>query len=248
MGMKKKKLYAVAVGRKPGIYTQWFGPSGARAQVEGHPAAVYKGFYTRAEAQAFLDDPPLRPGHRGSTRTQAKRENDLIKPSAEDHVVVYTDGGATDNPGPGGYGVVIEAPGGPYELSAGYRCTTNNRMELTAAIVGLKWFKKPAKILLCTDSRYVVDGITKGWAKRWRANNWMRTKSAPALNADLWKLLLEEYERHQVKFCWVKGHAGIPGNERCDQLSVEAREKPALLEDFGYCPSNGLVSQSRPVI
>jgi ribonuclease HI len=231
---RKKKYYAVAVGRRPGIYTQWSGPLGAKAQVEAYPRAVFKGFYTRAEAQAFLEDPPQRRAHRGPNRSEVSREKDLPQAPADDQVVVYTDGGATNNPGPGGYGVVIEAPGGPYELSAGYRCTTNNRMELTAAIVGLKWFKKPAKILLYTDSRYVVDGITKGWAKRWRANNWMRTKSEAALNVDLWKQLLEECERHQVEFRWVKGHAGITGNERCDRLSVEAREQPKLLEDHGY--------------
>jgi ribonuclease HI len=233
---KKKKYYTVAVGRKPGIYTQWFGPAGAKAQVEGYPGAVYKGFYTRTEAQAFLKDPPQRGKRRAPNRCKADRQNDLPKPPADDQVIVYTDGGATHNPGPGGYGVVIEAPGGPYEISAGFRCTTNNRMELTAAIVGLKWFKKPAKILLYTDSRYVVDGITKGWAKKWRANNWMRTKSEPALNADLWKELLALCERHQVEFRWVKGHAGIAGNERCDRLSVAAREKGKLLEDRGYCP------------
>jgi ribonuclease HI len=233
---KKKKYYAVAAGRQPGLYTQWFGPSGAKAQVEGYAGAVYKGFYTRAEAQAFLDDPPQRRGRRGSNRAKTNGPVDPYQPPARDQVIVYTDGGATDNPGPGGYGVVIEAPGGPYELSAGYRCTTNNRMELTAAIVGLEWFKKPAKILLYTDSRYVVDGITKGWAKKWRANNWMRTKSAPALNADLWKQLLALCDKHQVEFRWVKGHAGIAGNERCDRLSVAAREKGKLLEDRGYCP------------
>lgn len=233
---KKKKYYAVAAGRKPGIYTQWYGPSGAQVQVESFPGAVYKGFYTRAEAQAFLDDPPQRRKRRAPTRVKANGQNDLHRPPAGDQVIVYTDGGATNNPGPGGYGVVIEAPGGPYELSAGYRCTTNNRMELTAAIVGLKWFKKPTKILLYTDSRYVVDGITKGWAKKWRANNWMRTKSEPALNADLWKQLLALCDRHQVEFRWVKGHAGIAGNERCDRLSVAAREKGKLLEDRGYCP------------
>jgi ribonuclease HI len=235
MGMKKKKYYAVAVGRAPGIYTQWFGPSGAKVQVEGYAGAVYKGFYARAEAQAFMQAPPPRRGRQGATRTKADGQKSAHKPPAKDQVVVYTDGGATDNPGPGGYGVVIEAPEGPYELSAGYRCTTNNRMELTAAIVSLEWFKKPSKILLYTDSRYVVDGITKGWAKKWRANNWMRTKSEPALNADLWEQLLAQCERHQVEFRWVKGHAGIPGNERCDQLSVAAREKRRLLEDRGYC-------------
>jgi ribonuclease HI len=225
----------VAVGRRPGIYTQWFGPSGAKAQVEGYAGAVYKGFYTRAEARAFMDAPPApRRGRRSLTRPSAVRDTGVQKSPAADQVVVYTDGGATHNPGPGGYGVVIEAPGGPFELSAGFRLTTNNRMELTAAIVALNWFERPTKVLLHTDSRYVVDGITKGWARKWRANNWMRTKRDPALNADLWRQLLDACERHQVEFRWVKGHAGIPGNERCDQLSLAAREKNGLLEDRGY--------------
>jgi ribonuclease HI len=232
---RKKKYYAVAVGRKPGIYTQWFGPAGAKVQVEGHAGAVYKGFLSRAEAQAFMDAPP--PPRRGRGRTVrhgAVPRAGTQKPPAADQVVVYTDGGATHNPGPGGYGVVIEAPGGPHELSAGYRRTTNNRMELMAAIVALEWFERSTKILLHTDSRYVVDGITKGWARKWRANNWMRTKTEPALNADLWRQLLDACQRHEVEFRWVKGHAGIPGNERCDQLSVAAREEADLLEDRGY--------------
>jgi ribonuclease HI len=232
---RKKKYYAVAVGRKPGIYTQWFGPSGAKVQVEGHAGAVYKGFISRAEAQAFMDaPPPPRRGRRRPARNGAASRIGVQKQPAADQVVVYTDGGATHNPGPGGYGVVIEVPGGPHELSAGYRRTTNNRMELMAAIVALEWFEQPTKILLHTDSRYVVDGITKGWARKWRANNWMRTKTEPALNADLWRQLLDACRRHEVEFRWVKGHAGIPGNERCDRLSVAAREDADLLEDRGY--------------
>lgn len=231
---KKKKFYAVAVGRKPGIYTQWFGPGGAKAQVDGQAGAVYKGFYTRSEAQAFMDHPPAPWRGRGAKSVPAStKQAGPPKPPAPGQTVVYTDGGATHNPGPGGYGVVIEEKGRTHELSAGYRRTTNNRMELTAAIVGLKWFKTPTEILLYTDSRYVVDGITKGWAKKWRANNWMRTKSEAALNADLWKQLLEQCERHTVELRWVKGHAGIAGNERCDQLSVSARHGD-LLEDRGY--------------
>ncbi|MDJ0784859.1 MAG: ribonuclease HI [Desulfosarcinaceae bacterium] len=234
---KKKKYYAVVVGRKPGIYTQWFGPTGAKTQVEGHAGALYKGFPTRAEAQAFMAAPPSpRRGRQARSRTATASKFGAEKPPAADQVVVYTDGGATHNPGPGGYGVVIEVPGGPHELSAGYRRTTNNRMELMAAIAALQWFEAPAKVLLHTDSRYVVDGITKGWAEKWRANNWMRTKREAARNADLWRVLLELCDRHTVEFRWVRGHAGIPGNERCDQLSVAARANPVLLEDHGYEP------------
>jgi ribonuclease HI len=232
---KKKKYYAVAVGRKPGIYNQWFGPDGAKAQVEGQAGAVYKGFYTRPEAQAFMDHPPAPWRGRGAkSASKTAQKSGLPKPPAAGQTVVYTDGGATHNPGPGGYGVVIEENGRSHELSAGYHRTTNNRMELMAAIVGLQWFKRPTDVILFSDSRYVVDGITKGWAKKWRANNWMRTKSEAALNADLWKLLLEQCERHTVEFRWVKGHAGIAGNERCDQLSVSARDSGDLLVDRGY--------------
>jgi len=154
----------------------------------------------------------------------------LTKPQ----VIVYTDGGAIGNPGPGGYGAVILQAGQRKELSGGYRLTTNNRMELTAAIEALSALEKPSQVTLHTDSKYLVDAVTQGWAKRWRANGWKRNKSDKALNPDLWQKLLTLLEKHQVEFVWVKGHAGNRENERCDRLAVQAAKGKNLLEDKGY--------------
>jgi ribonuclease HI len=150
------------------------------------------------------------------------------------HVTIYTDGGALGNPGPGGYGVVLKYKGHRRELSGGFRCTTNNRMELLAAIEALRALKTRCDVTLHTDSRYLVDGITKGWAKRWRANDWMRNKKDEALNPDLWGTLLDLCAKHNVKFVWVKGHAGNPENERCDELVKQAAKQPNLPPDAVY--------------
>lgn len=220
--MSGKKFYAVAKGRRPGIYTRWFGEGGAQAQVIGFTGAVYKGFQTRAEAEAFLEHPPARGGRRppaakpDAAPSGQQPSGDAVPEGSR--VVIYTDGGALGNPGPGGYGAVVQENGATREFSGGYRLTTNNRMELTACIVGLEALETPSSVVLYSDSKYVVDGITKGWARRWRANGWMRTKTERAVNPDLWDRLLSLCEKHDVEFRWVKGHAGIPGNERCDQL------------------------------
>ena len=120
------------------------------------------------------------------------------------------------------------------ELSKGYRYTTNNRMELLACIAGLSAIKTPASIVLHSDSKYVINGIIKGWAKKWQANDWMRTKSETAQNPDLWERLLKLCEKHDVQFQWVKGHAGIAGNERCDALATEAASSSDLETDTVY--------------
>lgn len=140
-------------------------------------------------------------------------------------VKIYTDGACSGNPGPGGYGVVLEFKGNIKELSGGEKLTTNNKMELTAVIKGLEALKKPCNVILCTDSKYVVDSIQKGWVYKWRDNGWMRTKKDKALNSDLWQRLLKLLEIHNVKFEWVKGHAGHPQNERCDKLAVQSYQK-----------------------
>ena len=154
------------------------------------------------------------------------------KPPKE--VTIYTDGACIGNPGPGGYGTVLIC--GPHrkELSGGYRLTTNNRMEIMAAIVGLRALKSPCVVTLYTDSQYLRNSITKGWAKRWRANGWKRNKKEKALNADLWEQLLDICDRHRVEFVWVQGHAGDPENERCDQLAVAAAHRKNLPLDTGY--------------
>ncbi len=154
-------------------------------------------------------------------------------------VTIYTDGACRGNPGPGGYGVVLLHDGHRKELSGGFSGTTNNRMELLACIMGLEALKYPCEVTLYSDSRYVVDGISKGWAARWQRNNWMRTKKEKALNADLWQRLLELTRTHKVTFRWVRGHAGTVENETCDRLATEAARQDNLPEDPGspHAPS-----------
>lgn len=159
----------------------------------------------------------------------------LDKPLKE--VTIYTDGACSGNPGPGGYGVVLLYRGYRKEFSAGFMDTTNNRMEMLAAIIGLERLKEKCKVTLYTDSQYVVNSIEKGWAKKWRSNGWMRNKKEPALNADLWARLLKLCEVHEVKFVWVRGHAGNPENERCDQLAVDAAKQPNLPPDIRTWPA-----------
>ena len=140
-------------------------------------------------------------------------------------IYLFTDGASSGNPGPGGYGVILRYKGVSKELSGGEERTTNNRMELTAVITGLSALKEPCAVTLYSDSKYIIDAIQKGWAKKWRANGWMRNAKDPALNPDLWEKLLDLLEKHEVTFVWVKGHAGHPENERCDQLAVQESQK-----------------------
>jgi ribonuclease HI len=150
------------------------------------------------------------------------------------HVIIHTDGACTGNPGPGGYGVVLCYGAKRREISGGFRRTTNNRMEITAAIVGLQALRYRCRVTIYTDSQYLANGITKGWARRWRANGWMRNPDERALNADLWEQLLDLCAQHEVRFEWVRGHAGNPENECCDRLSVRAAEGKDLPCDEGY--------------
>jgi len=146
------------------------------------------------------------------------------------NVILYTDGAARGNPGPGGYGVVLMSGSHRKEISGGYRHTTNNRMELMAVIVGLKALKvENCNVTIYTDSRYVADAIEKGWIRSWEQKRFAKTK-----NSDLWLKFLEVYRKHQVKFIWIKGHASIPENERCDALAVTASFGEDLPEDTGY--------------
>ena len=136
------------------------------------------------------------------------------------HVDIYTDGACRGNPGAGGWGAVLVCRGVEKELSGGEPMTTNNRMELTAAIEALRALSRPCEITLTSDSKYLVDGITKGWAESWKSRGWVKSDKSPALNPDLWDALLTELARHKVTFVWVKGHAGHPYNERCDALAT----------------------------
>lgn len=137
-------------------------------------------------------------------------------------VEIFTDGACSGNPGPGGWGAVLRYGGREKELSGGEAETTNNRMELTACIAALSALKEPCKVSLTTDSQYVFNGITKGWAVSWKKNGWRKADKKPALNSDLWDELLRLSSIHDVTFHWIKGHAGHPENERCDRLAVAA--------------------------
>lgn len=136
------------------------------------------------------------------------------------HIDLFTDGACSGNPGPGGWGVVLRYGSAEKELSGGEENTTNNRMELTAAIEGLSALKERCHVRLVTDSKYVADGISKGWAHSWQQNGWRKGDKKPALNPDLWEKLLGLIDAHEVEIEWVKGHAGHPENERCDELAV----------------------------
>lgn len=140
-------------------------------------------------------------------------------------VEIFTDGACSGNPGPGGFGAVLRYNGVEKEISGGEASTTNNRMELSGVIEALRLLKEPCEVILCSDSKYVCDAITKGWAKSWQKNGWRKADKKPALNADLWETLLPLLEKHKVTVNWVKGHAGHPENERCDRLAVAAIEK-----------------------
>lgn len=145
-------------------------------------------------------------------------------------IAIYTDGAAKGNPGPGGYGTVLMAGKHYKEVNEGFRLTTNNRMELLAVIVGLEMLKKPGMhVTIYSDSKYVVDAVEKGWLASWVKKGFKGKK-----NIDLWKRFLPIYKEHNVKFIWVKGHAGNKYNEICDQLAVEAAERPNLPADKGY--------------
>lgn len=149
-------------------------------------------------------------------------------------VTIYTDGGCRPNPGPGGYGVVLKYGKHRKEISGGYRLTTNNRMEIMAAIAGLEALNTRCEVTLYSDSQYLVDAMMKGWVRRWQAQGWQRTRTEKARNPDLWARLLAAAERHRVTFVWVKGHAGIAENERCDELATVAIALSDLPADEVY--------------
>jgi ribonuclease HI len=149
-------------------------------------------------------------------------------------VTIYTDGACLGNPGPGGYGAVLLHGGHRKEVSGGYSRTTNNRMEIMAVIAALESLTQPCRVTLHSDSQYVVNAITQGWARRWKSNGWKRNRQEPAINPDLWDRLLGLCDQHQVEFRWLRGHAGNVENERCDRLAVAAARQAELPVDPGY--------------
>ncbi len=140
-------------------------------------------------------------------------------------VEIFTDGACSGNPGPGGWGAILRYGGREKKMSGGDPGTTNNRMELTGVIEALKCLKEPCEVVLTSDSRYVCDAVSKGWAEGWRRRGWRKADGKPALNSDLWKSLLDLLAVHTVTFRWVQGHAGHPENEQCDRLAVAASRK-----------------------
>lgn len=149
-------------------------------------------------------------------------------------VEIFTDGACSGNPGKGGYGAILRYNGHTKEISEGFKCTTNNRMELLAAVTSLEMLKEPCKVTLYSDSKYLVDSVNLGWLKKWQSNGWKRTRTESAKNVDLLIRLWNQLNKHQVEFKWVKGHDGHPENERCDTLATTAAKKDNLADDTGY--------------
>ena len=149
-------------------------------------------------------------------------------------VEIFTDGACRGNPGPGGYGVVLTSGEHRRELSAGFARTTNNRMELLAAIAGLEGLKEPCRVCLCSDSKYLINAMTRGWLRKWKGLGWRRGPGQRLRNEDLWKRLDTACREHEMHWQWVKGHSGHSENECCDALAVEAAEGSDLPPDEGY--------------
>lgn len=214
-----KKFYAVKRGRKTGLYTVW---AECAAQVKGFQGAVYKGFMTEEEARAWL-------GGVDARAEQPRAAAEMAAPSAPDaDYIIHTDGSCLRNPGgAGGWAAVIEtaATGAVEEKSGGAPETTNNRMELTAALMALSAVPEGARVALYTDSQYLKNAFTKFWLPAWKKRGWKKADGEPVLNQDLWVQLDAAFAARQVQFHWVKGHAGNPRNERCDALARAEAEK-----------------------
>lgn len=214
-----KKFYAVKRGRKTGLFTVW---AECAAQVKGFQGAVYKGFMTEEEARAWL-------GGADARTEQPRAAAEMAAPSAPDaDYIIHTDGSCLRNPGgAGGWAAVIEtaATGAVEEKSGGDPETTNNRMELTAALMALSAVPEGARVALYTDSQYLKNAFTKFWLPAWKKRGWKKADGEPVLNQDLWVQLDAAFAARQVQFHWVKGHAGNPRNERCDALARAEAEK-----------------------
>jgi len=224
--LTKKKFYAVKCGRKIGLFDTW---SKCKAQVDGFPGAVFKSFPTEKEATAWLNGnsgcETAKPSNGSPISTVAEKTPPVSAElfPAEKSFAVYTDGSCLKNPdGPGGWAaVIIGADGEVKELFGGEPKTTNNRMELTAAIEALSYVPADAEINLYTDSQYLKNAFTQNWLGNWLRNGWRTATGGEVKNKDLWVRLYAEYSRRYVKFNWVKGHAGDKHNERCDELAKQ---------------------------
>lgn len=160
----------------------------------------------------------------------------MTKTEPSGQVTIHTDGSCLGNPGPGGWAAILECDGKRKELSGGYNPTTNNRMEVLAVIEALEALTKPCSVVLHTDSQYMANAVNKGWLKNWQRNGWKTAAKKPVVNQDLWRRLIPLLERHDITFKWLKGHAGHPDNERCDDLARAQASKRGLPRDEGYKP------------
>ena len=218
--MAKQKFYVVWEGVTPGVYTSW---TDCQLQIKGYEGAKYKSFDTREEAERALATSPYAYIGKNAKKKSEKVSSETLPACVIDNSLAV-DAACSGNPGPGGWGAVLRYRfnGKVYEkeLSGGDASTTNNRMELTAFIEALRQLKEPCEVRLCSDSQYVINGLEKGWARGWKRRGWKKSDGSPALNPDLWEQALEQEARHKITYVWVKGHAGHPENERCDQLAV----------------------------
>ena len=227
-----KKIYAVKIGRQTGLFSTW---AACEKQVKGYPGAKFKGFASAQEAAAWLAE-PIRsvPSAKSSEKKSVSKVNSPSKavprenapttsfPETDADYIIYTDGSCLRNPdGPGGWAAVIlnRKTGEVEELHEGSPSTTNNRMELSAAIGALSAIEENASVALYTDSQYMKNAFTRHWLDNWKRNAWKTSKGTDVLNQDLWLELDALFQKHQVSFHWVKGHAGNSHNERCDMLA-----------------------------
>ena len=228
-----KKYYAVKRGRQTGIFTVW---AECSAQVQGFQGAVYKGFMTEEEARSWLGgaaacstaESPARSGSGAHPAQKAATAVEDVPVDAD--YIIHTDGSCLVNPGgAGGWAAVIEetATGAVSEHSGGAPETTNNRMELTAALMAVAVVPEGARVALYTDSQYLKNAFTKFWLAAWKKRGWKKADGSPVLNQDLWMQLDAAFAARHVQFHWVKGHAGNLRNERCDELARSEAEKYA---------------------
>lgn len=218
--MAAKKVYAVRNGRQTGIFTSW---AECKAQVDGFPGARYKGFTDPNEANKWLNLDYVPPYGGGAPQAKAAPPPEVAAQfdDAPDYII-YTDGSCLRNPdGPGGWAAVIadQIEGKLTELHAGEASTTNNRMELTAALKALAFARPGSVIDLYTDSQYLKNAFTKNWLAGWKRKGWVTAAGTPVKNQDLWQQLDAAFARQKVRFHWVKGHVGVAQNERCDELA-----------------------------
>ncbi len=222
MSKQKKQCYVVIKGHNPGIYANWFGEGGAAEQVVGFDNAIFKGFYTREEALNWLKTfPPETLAHLAPNLLSCLEKQVHTGPTLSEtiadmlttgKVVMFTDGSVNPDSGVGGYGVILKYKDQIKELSGAFRKTTNNRMELMACIEGLRVLKKKSQVVIFSDSQYVVNSISKGWAKKWQAQGWRKNKKEFVENSDLWAQLLDLCDQHSVEFYWIRGHNSIKEN------------------------------------